>query len=594
MTSKHHSQDRPTIRIPMLKKAAYGSLVTVIFFWMLEVVLSILSVQPLAEDHDPFVGFESSLPLFVERPSEQGVLLETAPNKRDYFNLQQFPKEKPADVFRIFCLGGSTTYGRPYDDSTSFVGWLRELLPLADQGSRWEVVNAGGISYASYRIANVLDELCGYSPDLFIVYTGHNEFLEERTYRDMRASPAGFRRLTAWLYTTRVFTMAKKMVAGAAESPDSRPILAAEVDAILDHAVGPTSYHRDHELREQVLKHFEFNLTRMIQRARQCGARVILVKPASNLKDFSPFKSEPLNVMDDPRQQEWDALFAEAATLDEQGQPENSLAKLQEAERIDSGSADLHFLKGKLQQALGQYEAAHASFLQAIDQDVCPLRAIPALQRIVEKTAIAQRVPLIDFASILQTDCQRDYGYPSPGSEYFLDHVHPTIEANRLLALAIMQAMMQQGVLSPAETWRDQAIPLATQRVESRMDPALQARGLTNLARVLSWAGKQKEAGPIALAAMNLRSRQGLADDPEPMFYAAAHLASIGLDDQAITLLKRVVELQPDNAQAHSKLGMLFYDHSEWAEAEREFSAALRLEPANLHARQMLELLQAK
>ena len=44
------------------------------------------------------------------------------------------------ETYRIFCLGGSTTYGRPYNDTTSFAGWLRELLPVADPQRRWEVI----------------------------------------------------------------------------------------------------------------------------------------------------------------------------------------------------------------------------------------------------------------------------------------------------------------------------------------------------------------------------------------------------------------------------------------------------------------------
>jgi hypothetical protein len=70
----------------------------------------------------------------------------------------------------------------PQDDTTSFPGWLREILLSADSSKKWEVVNAGGVSYASYRVASLMDGLSDYEPDLFVVYSGHNEFLERRTY----------------------------------------------------------------------------------------------------------------------------------------------------------------------------------------------------------------------------------------------------------------------------------------------------------------------------------------------------------------------------------------------------------------------------
>ena len=146
---------------------------TASFFLFVEGLLAFLRFDSVLAHQDPFVGFESSVPLFVEQIENDNAYLQTAENKLAFFNSQRFPKQKADNVTRIFCLGGSTTYGRPYDDTTSYAGWLRELLPIADADQRWEVINAGGISYASYRLAATMEELCDYSPDLFIIYTLH-------------------------------------------------------------------------------------------------------------------------------------------------------------------------------------------------------------------------------------------------------------------------------------------------------------------------------------------------------------------------------------------------------------------------------------
>jgi len=90
----------------------------------------------------------------------------------------------------ILCKAvGSATYGRPFFDHTSFPGWLRAFLPRADPTRKWEVINAGAISYASYRIKGLMAELSRFEPDLFIVYTGENEFLERRTYASAFNTP---------------------------------------------------------------------------------------------------------------------------------------------------------------------------------------------------------------------------------------------------------------------------------------------------------------------------------------------------------------------------------------------------------------------
>jgi len=151
-----------------------------IFLLLLEGGLALFGVKPALQTEDPFVGFASNVPLFVPSSGPKGKqILTTAPNKLNFFNPQSFTRDKSPGTYRIFCLGGSTTYGRPYNDTTSFVGWLRELLPVAESNKNWEVINAGGISYASYRVAHLMEELVNYQPDLFVIYTGHNEFLEE-------------------------------------------------------------------------------------------------------------------------------------------------------------------------------------------------------------------------------------------------------------------------------------------------------------------------------------------------------------------------------------------------------------------------------
>jgi hypothetical protein len=174
-------------RTPLWQALLLPVAAVLIFFLLLEGGLALFGVKPATQAEDPFVGFASNAPLFVpSRGADGAELLVTASNKKDYFNRQSFPRQKAPNTVRVFTLGGSTTYGRPYDDSTSFSGWLRELLPAADKSRHWEVINAGGISYASYRVAKLMEELIRYQPDLFVIYTGHNEFLEERTYRELK------------------------------------------------------------------------------------------------------------------------------------------------------------------------------------------------------------------------------------------------------------------------------------------------------------------------------------------------------------------------------------------------------------------------
>lgn len=574
--------------LPVWKKTVFALVITAACFGALEGGLALCGFQPLVQDRDPYVGFASNLPLFVEDEVAGQTQLRTASNKLSYFNQQRFSKQKGPGTVRVFCLGGSTTFGRPFDDRTSYVNWLRNLLPHADDEKHWEVINAGGVSYASYRLASLMEEMARYSPDLFVIHTGHNEFLEERTYGDLKGGPSAMQRSIAPLTRTRTFTLVDRWMGGASHEPIEAFVLPAEVDPILDHSVGPDDYHRDPKLASQVLQHLEFNLHRMIDIAESVGARVILVTPAANLKDFSPFKSEHFRVLSEAESAEWNQLYAAADRDRRVGELEEALAKLKAAAQIDDGRADLHHRIGLFLFEQGKTAEARRHFQRAIDLDVCPLRASGSIQQLVERTAIARQVPLVDFQSVVDNACRETHGHDCPGREYFVDHVHPTVAGHRLLALTLIQAMSQSSMLHLGQGWSDSAVETVSRRIDASVDTELQARALTNLAQVLSWAGKQQEAGPIAEKAVRLRAQAGLGDDAESLFYAAVNFAVDGNDPEAIALLQRVVILEPEHAEAHWRLASLLYDQQRFQESLDHFQTALRLNPDDAHSRRMI------
>ncbi|MEX0676367.1 MAG: hypothetical protein WD063_04790, partial [Pirellulales bacterium] len=103
---------------------------------------------------DPFVGFRSVVPLFVL--NEDQTRYEIPKARQAYFRPDSFAAKKAPDEFRIFCLGESTVQGNPFTIETSFTTWLEISLRAADASRSWEVVNCGGISYASYRLVPIL------------------------------------------------------------------------------------------------------------------------------------------------------------------------------------------------------------------------------------------------------------------------------------------------------------------------------------------------------------------------------------------------------------------------------------------------------
>ena len=602
-------------------------------FALLEGALALAGVRPVAESEDPYVGFSGSAPLFERQAGPDGAdQMVTAPGKLKWFNRQSFPAVKAPGTFRIFTLGGSTTYGHPFDDAVSYSGWLRELLPAVDPGRRFEVINCGGISYASYREVVLVQELLQYSPDLFIVYCGPNEFLEARTYADVEGHSSALLRLGTLLSHTRSYTLVRRWLRGGDEggaashaSAGGATALPAEVTTRLDDPSGLALYARDDAQRDRILEHYRYNLGRMAELAAGAGARLLLVAPASELRDCAPFKSQHgEGVTAEAARQVEDQLARADLDLEESAAAkdlaprfglddprEQALALATEAAAADPRYALAHYLRGEALFALGRPDEARAAFERARDEDVCPLRPLTAMHAMVLDAARQHGALSLDFVAVVDDECQRRYGHRVPGHEQFLDHVHLDVEGYRLLALSLLDTLQQAGLVTRPAAGNDEAAAQVDPLVRGRLDRAAEGAKLRNLAKTLGWAGKYDEAARLAQQTLALlgdgdseshfllgsfAAQAGHWDEAVQQYLAAVAIdpgyleAHVNLSDAAIKAgrpelaqehLRAVLAIQPDDAQAWNVLGLLLDQQGESATALEHLDRAVQLAPAD-------------
>ncbi|MDB5106252.1 MAG: hypothetical protein JWP91_3941 [Fibrobacteres bacterium] len=580
-------------------------------FAVCEAVLFLAGVRPLSLTEDPYVGFASSQPLFVESKSPSGErIMVTNPVKLTHFNSQSFPVQKEKGTFRIFSVGGSTAYGHPWRDPVSFSGWLRELLPQADSSRKWEVINAGGISYASYREAGLIAELSKYQPDLFLVYSGHNEFLEERTYRSTAGIPVIVRELSSLMDHTRTYSALRRlMIRPAAEREASSGQaagkkgaafnMAGEVDDVLAKTIGPTSYTRDDTLRNDILEHYRASLERMAKLAHAAGAEVIFLTTPGNEKDCAPFKSEPtpgLGVGDIARIETWKRAADTLAAHPEQAK--EALTLYDSILSLDGRNAGLLYAAGKIAYSAGNPARAKSLFQRALDEDICPLRALTPMRSIVLRTASATGAQALDFAGLLEKKTEADSGNDVLGEPDFVDHVHLSIDDYRYMALAIIGKMSQRGMAKTAPGWDETAfkgnpvVQATAARVMAKMGPRELGEGLHNLAKVVNWAGKHADAARIAERALATDS-SGLEAIWSSLFVGAARERE-GKEDEALPHYRRAVRLDPTNPMSRHYLADALVRKGSPAaieEAASEYAVVVEKDPGDADAQGRLGML---
>jgi len=445
----------------------------------------------IEEARDPFVGFAAERPLFTL--NEATKRFEIDRSRQAYFRPDSFAANKGRHEFRIFCLGGSTVQGRPYAIETSFTTWLELNLRAADDRHDWQVINCGGVSYASYRLAPIMRELLDHQPDLFIVYTGHNEFLEDRTYQSVRETPRLIARLHGWSARWRLYNLCRQVwlmghapqipQEGHDETPEqpgeSPPQLGLEVDALLDYRGGLDDYHRNDDWHRDVAAHYEFNLHRMVAMARRANVPLLLVNPTSNLKDCPPFKFTNRETLQETQREEFEQLWEQAKN---EKQLDRKVRLLRQAIAIDDRHAGVHFLLGNTLLLQRKPDLARVSLVRAIDEDVCPLRMTTPLYAALGRVAVQTRTPLVDVRKSFQAHSSDHI----TGNHMLLDHIHPTISGHQQIADELLETLAELRIVTPRDDWRAAREPLFRENLAA-LDAIYYARGKQRLEGLILW-----------------------------------------------------------------------------------------------------------
>jgi lysophospholipase L1-like esterase len=479
---RRKSQQESNQSISRLRTAAFCAATLVIFVVLLaivELVLRLCIPAPEVSLYDPYVSFSGQSPLFVLEPT--GARYEIAQERLSAFRPQSFSSAK-GGAFRAFCLGGSTVQGRPYSVETSFTTWLELNLRAAQPDVDYEIVNCGGISYASYRLVPIVREVLEHEPDLLIICTGHNEFLEDRTYEHIKKVSRVLVRLHRTLLNLRSYSLVEHALLRHRTGRPSKTILANEVQAKLDTEQSLGSYRRDEQWRRGTIKHFRLNLETMVRMAQSKDVPVILMNPVSNLKDCPPFKSVPKAGLSESQEQQVDQLRARARELNWDNAYEK-IKFLKNAVAIDDRDAGLLFMLGACYAHIGRSGEAEKWFIRAKEEDVCPLRILEPMRQAIEGIVLQYEVPYVDVTALIREHTEDGI----PGDEWLLDHVHPTISGHQLIADSLYKTIEERGLVNTPDDWESERSRLWQQHMSSLSD-VYHAQGVTRLKWLQEWS----------------------------------------------------------------------------------------------------------
>ncbi|HET9301010.1 MAG TPA: tetratricopeptide repeat protein, partial [Candidatus Polarisedimenticolaceae bacterium] len=591
-------------RIPLPRLLLYSLLTIVLAFALVEAILWLAGTKTLADERDPSLGF-SGVRLF-ERDRRRGVYATSSRAQRHSVNYQEFALDKPKGGLRVFTIGGSSAYGFPWGAKVAFPGLLGKALAASLPGRAVESVNAAAMSYGSTRLRGVAAEIEAYDPDILVIFEGHNEFVEASLQRRLQELPAPPARgaLDHWrLYAA--LTRTWEGMRPKAESPET-PESGKSLGELLGiDVVRQTARYVGEPAKAEAAKHLRENYTAILEGARKRDTAVLLCTVPWNESGWAPNQSVFAEITPLSSRRLVESALAEATERLARGDAAGALMVLEPARRAAPEYAETAFRLGQAYEKVGRWEEAHAAYRTARDLDAMPTRVTSAINDAIRSLGSEPGVTLVDVERLFE----REAPHGLVGFDLVEDYVHPNPRGHRLVARALWEAILSQGLAGVRASADPSAFEAALGPLE---DAAAGAEGspqlLYNLGVVLERQGRIEDAirqfqaclardPRYVAAAYNLgrllhktgrfeeaaaAHRQALAADPRHVLSLVGlgeALRASGKLEEARRAYVAATGVDASNAYAWNGLGATLAQGGKPAEAEAAFRRALALEP---------------
>jgi tetratricopeptide (TPR) repeat protein len=370
----------------MVRTATFWALILVtplVFLGFLEGIARLAFTGRVAQDaHLNLVDVPS---FFADEEIEGERFLEVIHPEAYRERSIRFPTRKGEGTVRIFCLGGSASAGWPHPPTEIHSEYPQRALERSHPDRRFEVINVSAHAYAAYRVRFIFDQVIDFDPDVVVLYSGNNEFLERRSYlRDwprlarVRALAAG----SVLFHLLRGALVAAVFPENSLSAQRRERVQAGVLSKLRRETI---ALRADPDQFERLKSHYASSVAAMLKGARRRGVPVVLATVPVNLRDWRPNASH--NGLQEAELQRWQkSLDAGRAGL-LRGDPDAAIRSLEEAIALEPLHAESFFLLARAWEARGDFPMALEHYVRAKDLDY--VHPNQAGNRIIARTLFA-------------------------------------------------------------------------------------------------------------------------------------------------------------------------------------------------------------
>lgn len=351
-----------------------------------------------------------------------------------------FEKEKGPNTLRIFILGESTSAGFPYQYNAVPSRMLQVQLELLYPDKKIEVINASLTGTNSFTVLDFIAELSSYRPDLFIIYSGQNEF-----YGALGTASTNTFGTSRWLIRSYQLLRSVRTVLllersmGAAAQLFSKSGATPFTGTLMQQLAGDKAIPYGSPMYEHAVSTFERNLSDAVRLASGRSIPVILSTLVTNERGLTPFVSIRDRTISAGQQRLLDSLSADAEQRLLRGSPETALPVFRRIVTADPMWALGQYRLGQCYDAVGMADSARIAFGRARDYDGLRFRASAEANTRIRSVA--------QHSGAFIADVESTFRASSPngilGSELLWEHVHPTFNGYVLLSKTWTSAVIK-------------------------------------------------------------------------------------------------------------------------------------------------------
>ena len=395
----------------------------------------------------------NSREVFVEIEGKPNYLAFNPVFSARYFNgfvpsvaFNPFLKVKNSSVLRIVTLGGSSTAGFPYQFYYGFPEALSRQLSNLLPERKIEVINLGMTAVNSYTLWDLRHEISEINPDIVLIYAGHNEF-----YGSFGAGSTLYslgnsitlKRMVLRLKRTAIFTGIEKLLSPST-SKRGRPNQNSEGSdrTLMAQVVRDASIDLGGETYTDGLEQFSKNMNDVVATFRKHQIPVIIGSLVSNLSGQPPLGDNP------------EALSAFTAAT-------------------DSSCSSL--------------DCRTSAFKNARDLDNIRFRAPSVFNDTWKEIAQKHEAQFVDLDAVFSKNSQSGI----PGSDLFIDHLHPTQSGYELMGAEFANVILK-GISGTVEG--------QPQDITTRLDPLEASHSSLLIERLLADYPFHKDRSSIQMS----------------------------------------------------------------------------------------------